>query len=301
MSHDDNQDAGERLLADIDLHAWRVPPPSAVHRPSLLGRALAPATAPARRPRLAWVIAGIVLLNAALAVLVVILLARPTPERTVIVQAPAGGGTVDAQVRDLLQRLETEQRELEQRLAEIRELRALVIDLSDKVRRYEAADPRRDKTVARQPLPAPVPPPAPVTDRPQPVDPYDQIATGPLVTPSCDEVGCVLGNYAGACCAKFRKPTPPPTPSTLPETLDRSGISSGIAAVKARIGACGDNIKVQGKVKVHVLVAASGKVTNVTVEVTPDAILGSCVAAVVQRAVFPRTQFGGSFTYPFVF
>ena len=34
---------------------------------------------------------------------------------------------------------------------------------------------------------------------------------------------------------------------------------------------------------------------------TPDAALGACVAAAVQKASFGKTQNGGSFSYPFVF
>jgi len=37
------------------------------------------------------------------------------------------------------------------------------------------------------------------------------------------------------------------------------------------------------------------------VETTPDAALGACVAAAVQKASFAKTQTGGSFSYPFVF
>ena len=44
----------EDLLAGIELDTWQVPPPVPVDRTSLLGRALSPATAPARRPRLRW-------------------------------------------------------------------------------------------------------------------------------------------------------------------------------------------------------------------------------------------------------
>jgi hypothetical protein len=42
-------------------------------------------------------------------------------------------------------------------------------------------------------------------------------------------------------------------------------------------------------------------VTNVEVEAAPDAVLARCVASAIQKAVFPQTQLGGSFSYPFVF
>jgi TonB family protein len=296
-SDDTTTDAGDDLLAGVDLHAWRVPPASLVDRSSLLVRALSPATTPAKRPRIAWLLAGIVLLNVALAAIVVVLLSRPA-ERTVVVQAPAGG-SVDAQVRELLQRLEREQRELEDKLAEIRELRALVIELSEKVRMYEQQD-RRERTVPKRDR-------QPPADRSAvdhvidslPVDPYDA-PQPPVQDAGCDEVGCVLGNYSSACCAKFRRPPVPKPRTDLPEGLDRVSISEGIAAVKGRVAACGSQ-GAKGKVKVKVRVAASGAVTNVDVEATPDPALGACVARAIQKAVFPKTQLGGSFSYPFVF
>jgi len=282
MSHDDKQDAGERLLAGVDLHAWRVPPPAAVDRQLLLGRALAPATVPARRSRFAWVVAAILITNALVAALIVIVIGRQTTERTVVIQLPAGG-PADPRVRDMLRRLDD-------RATEIRELQALITDLSTKVEECET----RERTVPR-----PRPPTPPNKIGPIPLDPY----AAPLTGLQCDEVGCVLGNYSDACCAKYKKPQVPPanTANQLPETIDRTAISNTIAVEKARITACGDNIAAKGKVKVHVLVAASGHVTNVTVEATPDAQLGACVAAVLQHATFPATKAGGSFTYPFIF
>ncbi|HSN29157.1 MAG TPA: AgmX/PglI C-terminal domain-containing protein, partial [Kofleriaceae bacterium] len=126
----------------------------------------------------------------------------------------------------------------------------------------------------------------------------------------CDEVSCVLNNYDGACCAKFKKkggggggaaPSGGGGHSDLPDALDRSMISAGIANVKARVSACGDRSSAKGKVKVHVKVGGDGRVSSVNVETSPDASLGACVAAAVQRASFAKTQSGGSFSYPFVF
>jgi hypothetical protein len=283
MSQDDHNDAGEDLLAGIDLHTWRVPPPPAVHRPSLLVRALAPAAAPARRPRFAWVVAAILITNALVAALIVIVIGRQAPERTVIIQAPAGGPS-DQHVRDVLQRLD-------QKAAEVRELQQLITDLSTKVEECE----QREHTVPHaRPQPTP-----PSKIGPIPLDPYAAPTTGL----GCDEVGCVLGNYADACCAKYKKPagTIVDGSNDLPETIDRTAISNTISVLKPRITACGDNIAAKGKVKVHVVVNANGHVTSVTVETAPDAKLGACVAAVMQRGAFPRTRAGGSFTYPFIF
>lgn len=126
---------------------------------------------------------------------------------------------------------------------------------------------------------------------------------------SCDEVSCVLNNYEGSCCSKFRKSggsrssggATKSSGGNLPDALDRAMISTAIAAVKPRVTACGDRSSAKGNVKVHVKVGGDGRVSNVSVQTTPDASLGSCVAAAVKRASFAKTERGGSFSYPFVF
>jgi predicted Zn finger-like uncharacterized protein len=128
----------------------------------------------------------------------------------------------------------------------------------------------------------------------------------------CDEVSCVLNNYEGACCAKFKKGGGKPAgggtgdrpaggKGDLPDGLDRGMISEGVGKVKARVMACGDKSSAKGIVKVSVKVGADGNVTGVTVKQTPDAGLGDCVAGAMQKATFAKTQTGGSFAYPFTF
>jgi predicted Zn finger-like uncharacterized protein len=145
------------------------------------------------------------------------------------------------------------------------------------------ADKPKDKTVER------------------PVESKDQAA--------CDEVSCVLNNYEGACCAKFKKNKGGTTASKpasggggdLPDSLDRTMISDGVAKVKARVMACGDKSSAKGQVKVSVKVNPDGSVANVSVKTTPDPGLGSCVQGAMSKASFKKTQNGGSFGYPFVF
>ena len=156
----------ESPLAPIDLHAWRVPPPVAIDRAALLGRALSPATVPPRSPRWAWLIVATVVINAAIALLV-IRFTRSEPAPAPAVALPAGGDT-DARVRMLVQQLELEQRELERKLAELQALKALVLELQQKLQVYEAADRNLrppDRTVPRPKRSVPQPPEPPDSDR----------------------------------------------------------------------------------------------------------------------------------------
>jgi hypothetical protein len=273
MSHDDEDDD---VLAGVNLEAWRVPPAPAATRASVLTGALAPAGRP-KRSRMTWLVAAFAIGNVVLAALLVIVLSRPAAQPTIRV-LPAGGG-IDAQTQEALRRLDDQQRQLEAKLGEVQQLRSAIQQLSSKLEQCE----NRKTVINTPPVPVPVPP-APTQDT------------------SCDEVSCVLTNNAGSCCDRYRKvPAPKTPPSALPATLDRQMISDGIAQVKPSVTACGHATTATGVVKVHVRIEASGRVSRVDIEHSPDNVLGGCVAGAVQKAVFPPTQQGGSFTYPFVF
>jgi hypothetical protein len=127
----------------------------------------------------------------------------------------------------------------------------------------------------------------------------------PMHDDGCDEVSCVLDHYAKPCCATFKPKDPDPTlipPSTTPAKLDRAMVVPAVEAIKPTVIACGERPNVpKGTVKLQVHVGPDGHVTFVTVAETPDQALGDCVSRAMQRAVFPVTQTGGGFTYPFVF
>jgi predicted Zn finger-like uncharacterized protein len=170
----------------------------------------------------------------------------------------------------------------------------------------KAADPR-PKTTPGAGTPRPTPRPTATASKPDPKprsDPKPVAESGG----SCDEVSCVLNNYEGACCQKFRKGGARPSGGTTaksggdaPDKLDRAMISEGVSKVKARVMGCGDRSSAKGTVKVSVKVSAGGTISSVSVTSTPDPGLGSCVQSAMQRATFRKTQSGGSFSYPFVF
>lgn len=269
-----------------DLLAWRVPPPPQLDTRSLVMRALTPATQPVRRPRLRWVVAALVVTNALIAALLVIVLARP-PAQPAAVVVPAGDASTDARVQQLLARLYSDEAQLHTKLVDLDQMRALVLELQAQVDRCE-----HDHTVSRPQPPTPVMPPPPA---PGPTP----ITAAPDT--SCDEVSCVLHDYEGSCCDKYKKTPPVPPPPGMLDSLDRTAISNGVASVKASVAACATTAPATGTVKVYVRVGGNGLVTNVEIAATPDAKLGACVAAAMRRAVFPRTRLGGSFSYPFVF
>jgi hypothetical protein len=160
-------------------------------------------------------------------------------------------------------------------------------------------------TVPKSPPRAPRPPKESIEKPAQ--DPADALANAPVnkTEDGCDEVSCILDKYKQSCCARFKPPEPEPViekpASGLPEKLDKLMVQEGIAAVKPAVIACGENNGIHGTVKLQVRVSPSGKPLDVAVALTPDAALGTCVAAAVKLARFAETDEGGTFGYPFVF
>jgi hypothetical protein len=266
-THDDN----DSPLAGVDLHVWRVPPPGSIDREALLGRALAPAIAPPKTTRLRWILVAIVVINAAIATLIVIL-TRPTPESTTVA-LPAGGGDRKTlhellrlieqqreQQRRAIQELEQQRRELERMFAELDKKQEQIDQLLRDIEAYER-EPR---------VPAPPPrrtnPPPRRPERPERIE---------------------------------RKAVPPEALEGVPD-LDRVAISTTINAIKPQIVACGARSTMKGKIRARVRVAPDGSVLSVSIDEADDDMLAACVANVIQRARFPQTK-GGSFSYPFIF
>ena len=174
-----------------------------------------------------------------------------------------------------------------------------------------AAPPAHKATPSNTPAPAAAKTPKPA-DKPAATPAAKDPAPAAKDTGGgCDEVSCVLNNYDGACCAKFKKGGKAPSGGAdhaaaakagdVPDSLDRGMIQDGVGKVKAKVQSCGDKSPAKGQVKVSVKVGPDGHVTSVSVKNTPDDALGNCVAGVMQKATFPKTQSGGSFAYPFTF
>lgn len=130
------------------------------------------------------------------------------------------------------------------------------------------------------------------------LDKMKPAGTAPPPLGTCDEVACVLDNYANPCCAKYVKGPHAPATGTA---LDRVQISEGVGKMRAQIMSCGDLYPAKGMVKLHVRVARDGTVAEVKATDAPNDKLGECVAGKMSGAKFPKTDTGGSFSYPFVF
>jgi hypothetical protein len=91
-----------------------------------------------------------------------------------------------------------------------------------------------------------------------------------------------------------------PPASSLPDVIDRGMVSAAIATITAKVAACGAT-SVHGRVKVRAVVAASGRIGEVSLDGNPDGELHDCITLVVRSLQLPTTQHGGRFASSFVF
>ena len=85
--------------------------------------------------------------------------------------------------------------------------------------------------------------------------------------------------------------------AAAPPALDRAMIANALPDAKQSLARCARPVAQQ--VKVSIAVRPSGTVDRVILRDHVDAPTSDCVIGALQVALFPMTQRGGSFTYPF--
>lgn len=131
------------------------------------------------------------------------------------------------------------------------------------------------------------------------------VATARPRAGACDEIACILDDYTGPCCAKFKKaavgiPARPIPADDVPQHLERGHITTVIAKGRAQVVTCAP-AGFTGLVKLRVEVAPDGTPKSVKVLEAADANVGECVAQVARTWRFAATRTGGSFAFPFKF
>jgi len=151
------------------------------------------------------------------------------------------------------------------------------------------------KVVPPQPAPLePVVAGMPATD--------DEDMTAPTM---CDEVSCVLDDYAGPCCEAFKAGTAPKLPKApkVADTLDRDSIANTIGTLMPRIRACRDPFDAiaDGTIVMNVAVNPDGTVRNASATKTFSQSVSDCVAGIIGRTQFRTPTKSPAFRYPFLF
>jgi len=152
-------------------------------------------------------------------------------------------------------------------------------------------------------------PKEPKAHAPPPTEVPAQLKAMKETKETCDDISCVVNADSPCCVARRNNGAAPHDAPKKTETVDPNlppklvvgQITSTMATVKAKIMSCGDRTPAKGLVKIHLKVSGDGKVTDSSVETSPDPALGACVSAAAKRAVFPKTQTGGSFGIPYQF
>ncbi|HEY4180382.1 MAG TPA: hypothetical protein VGM90_26245 [Kofleriaceae bacterium] len=92
-------------------------------------------------------------------------------------------------------------------------------------------------------------------------------------------------------------------PSGMPDSLDRAAIARTVTTIRPAINRCGAAFteSMPIRVKVRVKVTPLGRPSASVLEGSYDPSLGQCVVREMDKATFPRTKSGGTFSYPFTF
>ena len=120
----------------------------------------------------------------------------------------------------------------------------------------------------------------------------------------CDEVSCVLDNYTGACCAQFRRGRGPRNPDESPDTASLQTsppvdeIRSALTPDRRAVSSCAVEANFEGVLKVRIKIDPAGKVTEVTIADQEQALV-SCVARVMKKHTFSRSQNGATVSFPY--
>ncbi|CAN5907772.1 hypothetical protein BH11MYX3_BH11MYX3_26750 [soil metagenome] len=160
--------------------------------------------------------------------------------------------------------------------------------------------PPRERTDPLDPAPSPpiteTPPEPPATAD---ADGSDEASSRPRPPGDgvCDEVGCVLNNYEGACCAKFRRPAAPDSASA-PDSPSRDELRTALGVLRSKVVACANAQELTGTFKVRFKVAPSGMVSEVSIA-DAEPPFSACVARAFKSYKFSASRNGVTASFPF--
>ena len=86
--------------------------------------------------------------------------------------------------------------------------------------------------------------------------------------------------------------------AAAPPALDREMIANALVTAKPGLARCVR--PVARPIRISIAVIPAGTVAHVVVRDQVDAATSDCVVDILQTTLFPMTQRGGSFTYPFM-
>lgn len=113
---------------------------------------------------------------------------------------------------------------------------------------------------------------------------------------ACDEVSCVLDNYAGACCEKYKRGGA--GTAAAPMQPGRDEIVTALRPDRRAVSTCAVAANFEGTLKVRFTIAPEGTVSKVSIE-DAEPELTACVARVIKKHTFSKSQQGVTVSFPF--
>lgn len=113
----------------------------------------------------------------------------------------------------------------------------------------------------------------------------------------CDEVSCVLDNDAGPCCAQYKRGGADTV--SAPLQPGREEIVAALRPDRRAVSSCAVAASFEGTLKVKFTITPEGTVSKVAIDDVEPA-LTACVARVIKKHTFSKSQQGVSVSFPFL-
>lgn len=114
----------------------------------------------------------------------------------------------------------------------------------------------------------------------------------------CDEVECVLTNYASSCCAKFKAPARPAPDPSANEAPTREEIAAAFRSITPQIRACAEASGFTGMLRVRAKFSPSGRVASASLDdASPE--LAACALRAARTLTLGASREGATVTFPY--
>jgi hypothetical protein len=108
----------------------------------------------------------------------------------------------------------------------------------------------------------------------------------------CDEVSCVLNNFEGACCAKFKQP------EKLPDQPSPKDLQAAVTLLRTKVARCASDEAFSGKLVVKFQIQPDGSTSKYVIAKVPPRV-GGCIVRAFNDYPWPHSKKGTAASFPF--
>ena len=117
-------------------------------------------------------------------------------------------------------------------------------------------------------------------------------APQPSAEGACDEVSCVLDNFEGECCAKFKQP------DKLPDEPSAKDLQAAVTLLRTKVARCASDEAFSGKLVVKFQIQPNGSTSSFVIAKAPPRV-GGCIVRAFTNYPWPHSKRGIAASFPF--